>query len=160
MSSKTPTVKQIAWISLIPQLMFMGLLTLISWLISPEDAMLHGAIAYLLISFTVRTLIPKDHRIGVKNVKSSQFERAIPHFEKSYEFFKKNDWVDKYRFLTLLSSSRMTYKEMALNNIAFCYGQIGKGKKSKEYYEKTLVEFPDSGMAKAGLRLLNSMEKK
>jgi hypothetical protein len=51
----------------------------------------------------------------------------------------------------------MSYKEMALNNIAFCYGQLGKGKLSKEYYEKTLDEFPESGIAKAGLRLINSV---
>ena len=51
----------------------------------------------------------------------------------------------------------MSYKEMALNNIGFCYSQIGQGKVSKEYYERTLKEFPDSGIAKVALRLLNSM---
>jgi hypothetical protein len=44
---------------------------------------------------------------------------------------------------------------MALNNIAFCYGQLGNGNLSKEYYQKTLDEFPESGLAKAALRLLN-----
>ena len=48
---------------------------------------------------------------------------------------------------------------MALNNIAFCYGQLGDGEKAKEYYERTLNEFPDSGIARAGLRLLNSANK-
>ena len=59
----------------------------------------------------------------------------------------------------LLSSSRITYKEMALNNIAFCYGQIWHCDKSREYYERTLNEYPDSGMAKAGLRFLNPTSK-
>ncbi len=90
-------------------------------------------------------------------VKQEQFEEAILNFERSYEFFKENDWLDKYRFLTLLSSGKMSYKEMALNNIAFCYGQIGNGKLSKEYFQRTLDEFPESGMAKVGLRFLNSM---
>ncbi len=45
---------------------------------------------------------------------------------------------------------------MALNNIAFCYGQMGNGEKSREYYEKILQEFPGSGLAKTALRFLNS----
>ena len=52
----------------------------------------------------------------------------------------------------------MTYQEMSLANIAFCYGQNGNGKKSKEYYIRTLKEFPDNGLAKASLRMLNSVE--
>ena len=110
----------------------------------------------MVLSYVLRTLIPKDHRNGMKKVKTEDFRNAIPDFEKSYDYFQKNDWIDKYRFLVLLSSSRISYKEMALNNIAFCYGQIGQGEKSREYYERTLKEYPDSGIAKAGLRLLNS----
>lgn len=158
MSSKTPTVRQTAWISLIPQLFFMGLVILIWYYFNPEKAILYGALTYLIISFTLRNLIPKDHRNGMKKVKAEKFNEAITDFEKSYDFFKQNNWIDKYRFLTLLSSSRMSYKEMALNNIAFCYGQIGNGKKAIEFYERTLNEYPESGMAKAGLKLLKSME--
>ena len=48
---------------------------------------------------------------------------------------------------------------MALNNIAFAYGQIGDGKKAKEYYERLLTEFPRSGIAKAALKMIDSFEK-
>jgi len=121
------------------------------------EFVIYGAITYLILSQLLRGLLAQSHRRGMAKVKSEKFAEAIPIFEKSYNFFKKYDWVDKYRFLTLLSSGRMTYKEMALNNIAFCYGQMGNGKLSKEYYERTLSEYPDSGMAKAALRMLNSV---
>lgn len=39
---------------------------------------------------------------------------------------------------------------------AFCYGQSGDGKRSKEFYEKTLREFPNSEIAKASLRMFES----
>jgi len=122
MSSKTPTIKQISWISIILQLMTMGIIMLLWHLINPEKAMLYGVLTYLAISLSLRNLIPRDHRNGMKKVKNENFKDAIFDFNKSYEFFDKNKWVDKYRFLTLLSSSRISYKEMALNNIAFCYG--------------------------------------
>ncbi|PHQ61052.1 MAG: hypothetical protein COC08_06375 [Maribacter sp.] len=53
----------------------------------------------------------------------------------------------------------MSYREMALANIGFCYSQIGDGIKSKEYYERTLKEFPESGLAKSALKMMSAMEK-
>mgnify|MGYP002138677490 CR=1 FL=1 len=159
MSSNIPTVRQIAWISLIPQFIFMGLLVLLWYGLEAGNPLFGGALTYLAISFSLRNFIPTDHKTGMTLVRQEKFHEAIPYFENSYKFFKKYDWLDRYRYLTILSSSSMSYKEMALNNIAFCYGQVGDGIKSKEYYEKTLQEFPDSGMAKAGLRFLNSVDK-
>ena len=49
----------------------------------------------------------------------------------------------------------MNYREMALCNIAFCYGQIGNGTKAIEFYQKTLVEFPENGIAESALKMLN-----
>ena len=47
---------------------------------------------------------------------------------------------------------------MGLCNIAFCYSQTGNGQKAKEYYQQTLKEYPDNGMAVAGLNMLTSMD--
>jgi len=159
MSSKVPTVRQTNWFSIIPHLAVMGIIILIWYLINPQKALLFGAGTYLLISFSLRNFIPKDHRNGIKKLDSENYQTAIKDFENSYSYFKKNEWIDKYRFLTLLSSSNMSYREMALANIAFCYGQIGNGEKSKEYYERTLKEFPESGLAKSALKMINSVEK-
>ena len=57
-----------------------------------------------------------------------------------------------------LSSSKMSYKEMALVNIAFCYGQLGEGEKAREYYNAALKENPNNGMAIAALKLLDSAQ--
>lgn len=158
MSSKAPTVRQTNWISIFPHLIIMGIIIFIWHYINPEKAFLYGAFTYLLISFSLRYFIPKDHRMGIKNNNTEKFEAAILDFEKSYAFFKKHEWIDKYRFITLLSSSKMSYREMALANIGYCYSQMGNGIKSKEYYERTLKEFPDSGIAKSALRMIHSME--
>lgn len=158
MASNVPIVRQMSWLSVGPQITFMGLLMFSYYLAGAEDFILYGALTYLAISFGLRYFIPKNHREGMALVKEKNFEEAIPHFEKSYEFFKKYSWIDKYRFLTLLSSSKMCYKEMALNNIAFCYGQIGNGKKAIEYYHRTLIEYPDNELAKAGLNLLKAVK--
>jgi tetratricopeptide (TPR) repeat protein len=156
MSSKMPIVRQTAWISVLPQVVVLGLLVLIWYVIQPKQAFMFGAITYFFLSFSLRFFIPHNHRKGMDFVKNQNFDTAIIEFNKSYAYFTKHTLLDKYRYLTMLSSSRMSYREMALNNIAFCYGQLGNGIEAKNYYEKTLQEFPDSGIAKAALNMLNA----
>ena len=157
MSSKAPIIRQISWLSLLPQMIILGLFSLLWYQFDSTNFFLYTAITYFLVAQLLRRTIAKAHRKGMAKFKSGQFEEAIACFEKSYRYFVDHNWVDQYRFLTLLSSGKMSYKEMALNNIAFCHGQLGNGKLAKEYYQKTLDEFPDNELAKAGLRLLNSM---
>ncbi len=160
MSSGSPIVRQISWLLLLLQMLVVCGIIFIWYEIGVEDFVLYGLISYVFIAFLLRSSLTIDHRRGIRKVRKEKFKEAIIDFQKSYDFLKKHVWIDKLRYFTLLSSSRISYTEMSLNNIAFCYGQIGEGKKSKEYYEKTLKEFPNSGLAQAGLRMLNSMEKK
>lgn len=159
MASETPTIRQTAWISVIPQFLFMGLLLLVFHQISSENAVLYGAVTYLSVSYILRSFIPKSHRKGLSLYKENRFLEGIDSFQKSYDFFCQHNYLDKYRYLLLLSSSKMGYKEMALNNIAFGYSQIGDGKKAKEYYERLLLEFPKNGIAKAALKMIDSFER-
>ncbi len=149
MASGKPVVRQIAWISLLPQLL---LLMVLVWFWGSM-----GALIYLLASFILRRLIPRNHRKGIRCFSSGDYPLAIREFEKSYEFFTRHSWIDRYRYVVVLTSSRASYREMALLNIAYCYGQMGQGEKAKGYYRKTLEEFPESEMAKSALRMLNSV---
>lgn len=158
MASNVPVIRQVAWISLIPQLLVMGLIIYLYSIFRSQEPILYGALTYVGLSFFLRNFVAKAHRDGMRLVKQHNFMAAIPKFENSVDFFTKNSWLDKYRFITLLSSSKMTYKEMGLCNIAFCYSQTNNGQKAKEYYEQTLREFPENGLAIAGLRMINSVE--
>lgn len=156
MASNPPVIKQVAWASLIPQIAFILILISVYNQFGFKDPGLYGALTYLILSMGLHYFIPKNHRKGIQLTKINQFEKAISEYEKSHEFFTKNDWIDKYRFITLLSSSKMNYREMALCNIAFCYSQIGNGAKAIEFYQKTLEEFPENGLAQSALKMLNS----
>jgi len=156
MSSTQPVIKQINWLSLIPQLIVMVILIYIYYLIKVSDPVIYGVCTYLVLSVLLRQIVPIYHRKGITYYKAKQYEKAIVEFEKSFEFFMKHRWIDKNRFIVLLSSSRVSYLEMSLINIAFCYGQLGDGKKSKEWYEKALSEFPHSQMAITALKMLDA----
>jgi tetratricopeptide (TPR) repeat protein len=159
MASNIPIVRQIGWLSVIPQFLVMGILIFIYHLIGSEMPMFWGALTYLLFSFGLRSIVPIKHRRGIKLTKQYKFAEAIPYFQQSADFFSRHNWVDKYRYLILLNSSKLSHREMAFCNIAFCYSQIGDGQKAKEYYQQTLKEYPENGMAIAGLNMLNSMDQ-
>ncbi len=160
MASNVPLIRQFSWPSLIPQLAIIGLLLFAYDRAGMGEPFLFAAVTYSLSSLLLRTLLAKSHRQGMRLVKQRRFTEALPCFEKSVDFFSKNAWVDKYRFLALLSASKLSYKEMGLCNIAFCYSQTGKGQKAKEYYEQALQVNPDNGIALAGLNMLTSTENK
>ncbi len=160
MASTVPIVRQIAWISLIPQLLLMGLFIYVFHLLNLVNPFIFGALTYLILSFGLRNLIAKNHRKGINFIKQQKFTDAIPYFHESIDYFSKNAWIDKYRFMTILSSSKMSYREMGLCNIAFCYSQTGDGQKAKEFYQQTLKDYPENGMAIAGLNMLKSLDHK
>ncbi len=157
MSSNKPVVHQIAWISLIPNfILFILLVYLVGRIVPPAIASYLIIALYMFIILALRS-IPRNHRKGMKFFKAGQYAQAISEFQKSYDFFTRHAWIDKYRYIVLLSSSRISYTEMALLNTAFCYTQIGEGALAIEYYEKTLAQFPDSEMAKSALRMMQSL---
>lgn len=160
MASSKPIIRQVAWISLVPQLLIMiFLIFFFNLFIDPFHYALNIAMLfYLGASFLLRSMVPRNHRKGIRLFKSGDYTQAVSEFEKSYDFFMRHPWVDKYRFIVLLSSSRISYREMALVNVAFCYAQMGNGKKAIACYERALQQFPDSELAKSALKMLYSIQ--
>lgn len=159
MSSGQPIIKQIAWVSVPIQIVIMILFMAVFSFAQMDEPILLGALTYLLVVILVRRFVLREHRRGIAFFKRKQYTEAIDHFKESYDFFTKHKWVDRYRFVTTFSSSRISYREMALLDMAFCYAQTGNGDKSKEYYLQTLNEFPDSEIAKASLKMIESIEQ-
>jgi tetratricopeptide (TPR) repeat protein len=155
---KIPVVRQINWLSVVPQLTFMGLVILIYYLLNIKEPLVWGCLTYLILSYGSRAIFAKNHNKGMKLSRAQNFTEAIKYYEKSAEFFKNNKWIDQYRCITLFSAAKMSYREMALINIAFCYSQIGNGSKAVEFYKKALTEYPDSIMGKTALNMFDSAQ--
>jgi tetratricopeptide (TPR) repeat protein len=160
MSAKATVVRRVSWPLVIPQLVAMGIvIAAIELLIRPATfyhSILWGCAIYLVYSFGSRLLLTRAHRAGRQLATAGKFKEAIAAFEKSYTFFSRYSWLDRYRYITLMSPSAMSYREMALINIGYCYVQLGKKARAREYYEKALEEFPQSVLAKNNLKLLGA----
>jgi tetratricopeptide (TPR) repeat protein len=157
MASTYPITRQIAWVSLIPQLIVMACLILLAGLLGLPHYFALGALVYLLLSGLLKRILSRHHRKGIALYKKGLFKEAITHYQNSYAFFIKHSWIDKYRYLTLLCSSRVSYIEMALLNIAHCYGQIDEAEESLKYYQLALQAYPNSEVAKMALRMFQAV---
>ena len=89
--------------------------------------------------------------------KRERFDEAATQFKKSHEFFSRHVWVDRWRSISMLSSSSISYREMALLNMAFCLAQTGERDQAAILYKRVLDEFPGSKVAQTALRMLEPM---
>jgi len=165
MSSGLPIVRQYSWNTIPQQLVPIVIFSIIAYFLDLNSYfgihglfanITYGAIGQIILWQIIRNTITRDHKQAERLLKQEKYAEAIPFFENSYDKFSKHPWFEKYRHF-LGCSSRISYREMALNNIAFCYSQTGEKANSIEYYNRTLAEFPDSGIAKAALRMINTM---
>ena len=142
-----------------PQLSILIIFILIAHQLPLNQPMLTAAIYYLGTAIFLRLAIPRHHRKGMKLIKNENFPEAIKAFGASYEFFTAHHWLDRHRHLILLSSSAVSYKEMALLNVAYCHGQLGQVKEMKAQYEKVLERFPLSKTANEMMARIKKAEK-
>jgi len=120
------------------------------------EGMIVASVLFFILITALQQLIPKSHKKGMKAVKQNEFNGAIEYFKQSVDFFTKKKWLDKYRAVTMFSASKMSYREMALFNIAFCYAQTGQAEKAKAFYKEILEEYPDNGIAYYALNSINT----
>lgn len=127
---------------LIPQLAIISIIGIIFYLLKIPNYWILAISFYLLLSVYLKIVIPKWHRKGLFYIKKGELEGAVFCFNKSLVFFSKNMWIDTFRAFTLLSLSKLSYREMALINLSWCYQQLGDKKKMKKTYQILEKEYP------------------
>ena len=160
MAAKPPVITQVRWRAVAIHLLIYAAAVVIASLLLGRDSnpVLAGVAPVFVWSLSSRYLVARHQRRGVRLMKAHEYDAAITSFEASYAFFSNHRWLDRYRAFVLMSSSAIPYREMALANVAFCHSQAGRGAEAKAAYQRTLSEFPSSGLAQAALRLIQSAE--
>ncbi len=111
-----------------------------------QAAFIRGGLTYLLLAWTLRLVLQRHHRKGMKLLRGKQYEDAAKAFRESFDFFAKHPWIDKYCFITMFSSNAIPYQQMALNNMGVCYLHMGENAKALDAFKKLLKmnpNFPD-----------------
>ena len=123
-----------------------GLILIAVWcflLPTLRQAVMAGFATYLLLTGLLRLIFLKDHRAGMKLMRKKQYAEAAEAFSRSETYFKKHPNLDKFRFITVFSSSAVPYRQMALNNMGLCYLEAGEAFEALKAF-RTLAELnPD-----------------
>lgn len=154
-------LRQINWLSVLPHIVVLVSLALLFGLIgmSWDIAVLMAAMLYLGLAVVLQNVIPADHRRAMQAFKKGNYAEAKEAFHDSYKFFKVKEWLDKYRSIFMLSVAKMSYKEIALVNMALCDLQEGNMQDAKAGYQRVLSEFPESKMAKEAIDYIENPEE-
>lgn len=158
MSENVPVIKRVSRPYTAVQAILAAFLIVIFWrtLVTGNLSLLWLFIVYVLYSLCGRYVVLRQHRRGIRQVKRGLFREAISAFGASYAFLSKHVWIDKYRWITIPSISEISYREMALCNIGYCFLRLEELDRAREFYSQAEKEFPKSELAKSGLAYLDS----
>jgi tetratricopeptide (TPR) repeat protein len=158
-----PVVSRTNWLLTIPNFIVLGLCILTCYLLFSARIGIFsislGALIYLIYSFGSRALLTRDFRRGFRLMRRERYTDAVAAFEKSADFFTRYRWLDRFRAPLLLTSTYYGFREMSLTNIAFCYSQLGDIAQAEAAYKRVLQDYPNNGLARAALNLINAVEK-
>ncbi|MBE0690389.1 MAG: tetratricopeptide repeat protein [Anaerolineae bacterium] len=160
MANQVQTRNRINWRFFAAQVGIQTLLVVFFTLLLPDSdltmmLLLAGGF-YLMWSAFSKALLFREHRQGVRLTILERHDEAIKAFEQSFAFLSRSPWIDRFRWLVALDSSAVSYREMALCNIAYNYARKGDARQAKAYYEEALAHFPRSKQAQAGLLMIDS----
>lgn len=157
MIMETRTYRPISWVATIPQfLIYAGLFALVYVLTRSMDyAVFLGIGATLCYSLGSRYVLTHHHRKGLRLLREGRPDDAIISFERQLDFFKRYDWIDRYRAIVMMSPAAMSYTEMALCNIAHCCVQLDQTDQAVTYYRQAMEANPENMLAKAALKELD-----
>lgn len=112
MASKLPIVRQTAWLSILIYFGFIAVFTAVLGLLTKSfgGGLCLASLLYLTARLLLGSLVPRNHRRGIALSRSGDYSLAIREYEKSYAFFTRHSWIDRYRYIVLLSASRISYK--------------------------------------------------
>ncbi len=88
--------------------------------------------------------------------RAGMYREAVEQSQSMYEFLNRHSWIDRYRYVLLLSETAIPYRTIALCNIAYGYWMLNDNPKSLEYYRKTVESYPSFEAFKEALKTVEA----
>ena len=89
-------IRQVNWIAFVLHAFLVGIITIILLFagLKTDLSILISAVSYMGLSVVLQRTIPRHHRMGFRLLVHKEYEMAALAFEKSWNFFCKNKWLD------------------------------------------------------------------
>lgn len=133
MTNELPVTRSMNYFFLALQMLFLICLYIGFRYSGSDEAGLWAAMIYLVIAYGTRYFVPRDHHKGMREFEQGNYEQALKYFEKSYEYFSAHTMIDNFRAITMFSTSKFSYREMAMMYKYSCLEALGR---TEEYYKE------------------------
>lgn len=143
-----------SWTSVVLHGMLIAGLSLILGSLSVPWPWFFGTGIFLIAANLLKRAVIGDFRRGINELNAKRYEAALPLLERSAVFFQGFPWLDRYRYVLLLSSSAISYREIALVNRALCIGRTRSFEETEVAFNEVLREFPKSALARITRRMM------
>lgn len=147
-------------VNMIQALLFLMLWFLFDLLV--ENMMISFLLALIclnLIVYLASTSFVGYYQKGNELFGAGKYGESIEQYRKSYEFFAKYTWLDRYRSVLLFLDDEETLRERSLHSMAVAYVELGEIEKAKETLCHTLGKFPNCESAQFYLDLISAVEE-
>ena len=162
MTTGQPTISQVSWSALLKMLLVyiaLGLLLVFVWQYEPPFAHYIALVVLaLFICGFIATLFPPHFRRAARAQKKGDLDSAIAEMEACLAFFQRHPWIDRHRWIVTLNSSAISYREMALLNIAAFQTLARRKEEAKAAYRRVIELFPNSVVGRQALTAIETFE--
>jgi tetratricopeptide (TPR) repeat protein len=130
------------------------------WLFWPEwgTGSLVGLIVLVVYVKGMQWYLMRYHQAALKLIRAGKFDEALVPLQKALEFYTEHPGLDRWRHVLMATASRFSLREVAMMNIAYCFGQIGDKEKMIKHYERLASEYPDNMAAQNTLRFIDTLQ--
>ena len=152
---------QFSWPFFIFQLFTIsGVALLIDWLQPATGfsrALVFAFALYFVYGAAARSFILWRHQRAMKLFRRRNYRDAIPAFEQSERYLAANPWIDRQRWIVLLSASAISYREMALFNIGAAHVHLDHPGPARRAFNHFLDVAPRSPLAPTVRKILSTL---
>lgn len=143
-----------SWTSAVVHASLIAGISLLFAQLSVPWPVLWGALLFLVLANVLKRVLISDFHRGIVALNAKKYDEALPWLERSATFFQRYPWLDRYRYLLLLSSSALCYRELTLVNRAQCIGRTRSFEETEQAFKDILREFPESALARIARRMM------
>jgi len=145
--------RRMSRLGLVVVVVLCSLVLAVSVVLVPERGVQVGASVLLLYVLLTRLIFTGDHQLALWHQTHQEYELAIPRLEASLAYFERHPWLDRLRFVLMLSPTGYRYRELALLGLGHCNAQLGR-LEARDHYQACLRLNPRNTAARAALVLM------
>ncbi len=158
MTRRSPSAHEFRWAFFLLQLAALGVCVAAGLAVSGRGPWGAGAgmAVFWIWTYGARARFGRHHAAGARHIRRREYEQALACFARSEAYFAEHPRLDRWRALSVMSTSAASFHEMAMVAQGSCLIRLGRADEARRTYERVRELYPESPWADGALALLDA----